>query len=373
MSLPRAASITSTFRRKAGNRVRSAGSVLAGLAAAMCLGACVFGGTGTDTENNVAETNHTVTLTGVSARVTDSTGAPMAGISLRIFDPLYRPDSARSPDAWVRNTAESLVSDTGGYVRLYLKAKGKYVVEGLAAGTTVFFDTLAVADTQSASVYTFRARTVKAYSGKIKLASGMRIDSGRVFVRGTGHSAQVDTAGNYDLGLLPSDVGRMAVGVRFASRPVSVRQAVPSGDGAKPVYTCRDVPVDSAAKLSTPASPVPGTIQDSIRLDTGTVNPALQSCDSLVKGSVISVVSPTARFNDTVKADTVSDPLLVLSGQEKAITMLGTRTMEPVVVSLSQCVPEAGSEHTTYELQLQSTSVSNDILVRDVAEKCLVK
>lgn len=368
MSLPRAYPAMKLFRT-ASDRAHSAGAILA----ALCLGACIFGGTGTDTDNSVVD-KHTVTITGVSARVTDSAGAPLVGVSLRIFDPLYRPDSALTPAALVRNSADSLVSDTGGYVRLHLTVPGKFVVEGLDAAKTLFFDTLAVADTQSASVYTFRARVAKSCKGKVKLASGMRIDSGRVFIRGTGHSVKVDTAGNYDLGILPIDVGRMGLGMRFTSRPVAVRQAVPTGtDTSKQQYTCRDVPKDSAAKLSTPAlQTTPAAIADTAKLDTGTVNPALKACDSLVKGSIISVVGQPEGIGVT-KSDSVPDALLVLSGEQTANTVQGMRIIEPVVVPLNQCVPTAGSENTTYDLQLQSTPVSSDILVKDVAEKCLVK
>ena len=140
MSLPRASTATSFFRAAA-DRANSAGAILA----ALCLGACIFGGTGTDTDNSVADNKkNTVILTGVSARVTDSNGTPLAGVSLRMFDPSYRPDSALAAMDVVRNTAESLVSDTGGYVRLHLVTAGKFVVEGLDAGKTLFFDTLAV-------------------------------------------------------------------------------------------------------------------------------------------------------------------------------------------------------------------------------------
>jgi hypothetical protein len=305
--------------------------------------------------------------------VTDSSGVPLAGVSLRVFDPLYRPDSGTAPLAIVRNAVDSLVSDTGGYVRLHLNGPGKFVVEGMSAGGTLFFDTLAVADTQSASVYTFRTRTAKACKGKIRLASGMRIDSGRVFIRGTRHTVKLDTAGNYDLGLLPTDVGRMGLGLRFASRPVAVRQAVPSGgDSSKKAYTCREVPKDSAAKLVAPAFQSKVESADTVKPDTNTVNPALKSCDSLVKGSVISVVGP-AEAVGPARSDSVPDAYLVLSGELKSNTVQGTRTIEPVVVPLMQCVPNAGTENTTFDLQLQSTSVSSDILVKDVVEKCLVK
>jgi hypothetical protein len=346
---------------------------LAGLAAAaLCLAACIMGGTGTDTENGLTGKDkvNANDLKGISARVTDSLGAPLRGVSLRLFDPAFRPDSGLAPADVVANNPDSLVSDTGGYVRLSLKAAGKFVVEGTEAGKTLFFDTLAVADPKQSAIYTFRARAARAFQGKVMLASGMRVDSGKVFIRGTGRTAKVAADGSYDLGLLPADAIRMALGVRFVSKPVAVRQAVPtpSADTSKrPTYTCKDVPPDSAAKLTSPATAMDPA---AVRLDTGTVSPALKSCDSLIKGSVINVAPPAGSVGPTAAE---ASNLLVLSGPATTSTVTGMKTVEPVVVPLAQCVPTAGTENTTYAVQLQSSGAAGNLLVGDVAEKCLAK
>jgi len=144
--------------------------------AALCLSACIIGGTGTDTENgmtNNSKNQDPNSLEGITARVTDSAGKPLAGVTLGLFDPAYRPDLGPAPEAVVANKPESLVSDTGGYVRLSLKAAGKYVVEGVSQGKTLFFDTLAVPDLQRSAIYTFRARAQFAFRGKVRLTSGL--------------------------------------------------------------------------------------------------------------------------------------------------------------------------------------------------------
>ncbi len=342
-----------------------------------CLSGCIFGGTGTDTENNIVDnkTKEGVVLsgTGVSARVTDSAGVPLIGVHLKLFDPNFRPDSGQTPVSVVKSLAASLVSDSAGYVNLDLIAAGKFVVEGSAGGVILFYDTLAVAELGKPVLTTFRTRSVKAFQGKARLVSGMRIDSGWVFIRGTDKAVKVDTAGYYDLGLLPADVGRMAVGMRFASKPVSVRQAMPaSTDTAKHEYVCKDAPADSAAKLARPGAVNAAQFDTASKLDTGTVSPALKACDSLAKGSVITVSSQPAGATG-MKADSVPAALLVLSGEQKVPSVQGTRTVDAVVVPLALCVPNAGSENTTYELLLQSTTLSSDILVKDVAAKCLEK
>ena len=82
---------------------------LAGLAAAaLCLAACIMGGTGTDTENGLTGKDkvNANDLKGISARVTDSLGAPLRGVSLRLFDPAFRPDSGLAPADVVANNAE---------------------------------------------------------------------------------------------------------------------------------------------------------------------------------------------------------------------------------------------------------------------------
>jgi hypothetical protein len=345
---------------------------------------CVFGGTGTDTENGVTENNDKntgVVITGITARVVDGEGSPIKGVTLHLFHPDYRPDQKDPLASVLRDPAKALVSDSGGYVKLPLTAFGKFVVEGVLAGQTLFYDTLAVPDTASASLFTFRIRALRIFAGKVKLASGMRIDSGAVFIRGTARFVKLDTAGNYDLGILPSDVARMAVGIRFASSPISVKEATivskpdslgPAADTAKPVYTCKDVPKDSADRIAAPASSLPATDTATapVKVDTASVNPALKSCDSLQRGQVVNVVSDETKRT----GDSTGTPVIILQNPTQSTSFYGNKELSnPYVVSYDACVLSAGQESTSFDLQLQATAAGSDILIKDIAEKCLVK
>ncbi|MDB5048328.1 MAG: hypothetical protein JWO30_1399 [Fibrobacteres bacterium] len=345
------------------------------LASALLWG-CILGGTGTDTENGVAD-NNKVDITGISARVVDGEGTPLAGISLNLYIPAFRPDSGAAPASLLIEAAKAMVSDSKGYVTIQLKAAGKYVVEGVSAGKTVFFDTLAVPDVKNSTLFTFRTRAVRDFKGKVRLISGMRIDSGSIFIRGTGRFAKVDSAGNYDLGSLPQDIGRMAVGMRFASSPTSVREVTetqPVAINMPVTYTCKEVSKDSAARISTPkaqfavstdtAMPVPA------KLDTSKVNLALKSCDTLSQGSVINVVTPTGTPG---KIDNVGVPLLVVKDAMPVTSVYGTHIESALVVPYAECIPMAGQEKTSFDVQLQPTASTSDILIQDVADRCLAR
>ncbi|HKP96478.1 MAG TPA: hypothetical protein VJ385_12040 [Fibrobacteria bacterium] len=345
---------------------------------------CVLGGTGTDTENGIkdAENPDVVSITGVSARVVDGNGAPLKGVALHLYLPGFRPDSGLAPASLLADTAKALVSDSAGYVTIRLSAAGKFVVEGVSAGQTVFFDTLAVPSVTSSTLFTFRTRSVRGFKGKVKLASGMRIDSGSVFIRGTARHAKVDPAGGYDLGSLPEDVDRMAVGIRFVSSPTSVRQVTEVHnlpgvqDTSKFIYACKDVPKDSAEKIAVPAF-LAGGGADTLKplgasLDTSKVNSALKSCDSLPKGSVINVVSPAAGTSKNMPAG-AGVPLLVVKDAVPVTSISGTHLNAAVVLPYAECVPEAGRETTSFDLQVRPEGAVSDLLIKDVADKCLVK
>jgi hypothetical protein len=293
-------------------------------------------------------------------------------VTLRLYLPGYRPDSGHAPDSLVRN-AKGLLSDSAGLVTIRLKAAGKFVVEGLLAGQTVLYDTLAVPDTLTSTLFTFRTRTVRSFKGKVKLASGMRIDSGAVFLRGTSRWVKLGAAGDYDLGSLPEDVGRMALGLRFTSSPTSVQEVTEtllpgSADTGMTTFTCKDVPKDSAARISaTPATAPTTEVGMLTKLDTSKVNSALKSCDTLPKGSVINVVSAGAFGNK----DSAGVPLLVVKAAMPVVAVNGTHLAAAVVVPYATCVPSAGQEKTSFDVQVQASGTVSDILVKDVADKCL--
>lgn len=353
---------------------------LALAAASVLLWGCIMGGTGSDTENGVTGENphpDVVSLQGISARVVDGSGMPLQGIFLNLYPPSYRPDSAQAPVSPLADPAAALVTDSDGYAGIALKSAGTFVIEGRSAGQIVFFDTLPVPDLKATASFTFRTRQVRSFRGKVRLASGMRIDSGTVFIRGTARSVKVDAEGGYDLGVLPEDVGRMAVGMRFASSPTVVREVTeirgqPGVMDTVVVYACNEVPKDSAVKIASPSAltwdSASAGIPARTSLDTSKVNTALKSCDSLPKGSVINVVSPAA---GTAKTDSAGVPLLVVKSATPVTSVIGTSYNAAQVVPYAQCVPAAGREKTSFEVALQPSGSGGDLLVTDVAGKCL--
>lgn len=354
MSLRR---VIASFRAAARRHARPAG-----ILAALCLSGCLAGGgTGTDTEN------------GIAARVTDSLGAPLAGVLLRLYYPDYRPDSGQVAADPVADEYRRMETDERGYAYFNLKAAGKFVVEGIspAQGNTMFFDTLAVSDLRQKAGFTFRVRSAKAFQGKVRLASGMRIDSGRVFIRGTGVVCRVDSAGGYDLGLLPVDIERMAIGARLTSSPVAVLKAMPIKNSqgtdtlTKSGYACTALSADSAGKVVQPARS--GTQPDAVsRLDTAHVDSALKSCGPLQPGSVINYTGASAPVVSMDGAPSVN--LLVIKAADTT-NYTSPKTLEPVVVPLSQCVAAPGKETTVFDVDV----VGNDLAVGDVAQSCLTQ
>ncbi|HLP42660.1 MAG TPA: hypothetical protein VK465_14215, partial [Fibrobacteria bacterium] len=172
-------------------------SLIRVLLSAALLSACM-GGTGTDTDNGMKE--NTVTLgdyNGTAARVVDSDGRPIAGVAIILHTPGYRPDSG-APEPLVLEPSRPLVTDSQGYSRFDLMSPGKFVVEGRLGAATLFFDTLAVADARSLAVYTFRARPTTSAKGRVRLASGLKVVSGAVFLRGTARWSPLDSAGVYE-------------------------------------------------------------------------------------------------------------------------------------------------------------------------------
>lgn len=360
--------------------MRRIGLAGAAVLTALWLGGCIFGGTGSDTENGVAENNNTVELTGVTARVVDAEGKPLGNVNLFLFAPEYRPDAGKAPASVLEDTAKPPVTDSLGYVSLSLKAPGKFVVEGVSEGRTLFFDTLAVPDVKVAAPFTFRVRATAAFSGKVKLMSGMRIDSGTVFIRGTSRKALLDSAGNYNLGSLPADVARMAVGLRYSASPTYVQESKQVMNGPismTPAYDCRDVPKDSTARIievtdKTPAHAGADSVQTRSKDDSTKLNSALTACDSLPTGSVVNVVSRDVSVT-THTSDTTAVPVLVLVDEKQVTSVFGKTTLPAQVIPYAECVPSAGRETTSYDLQLQPAGAANNLLIKDVAAKCLEK
>lgn len=368
---------------------------LAAAALAVVLGGCIFGGTGTDTPDSVTSgVLDSANSLGLTARVVDSSGHPVAGVTLAVYDTGFRPDAGKAQIGLLPDAAKALVTDLAGRVDIPLIKSGVFILEGSRGGETLLFDTLRIGNPKAAIRIDFAVRKVKAYKGKVKLASGMHVDSGAVFIRGTGRWAKVGADGSYDLGALPIDAVRMAIGMRYAATPTSVREINQTVikhdtsivDTTHPVtvlkdtikYVCKDVPRDSAIKSLSPAFTAKA---DSIKVDTGKtvraaaaldtihVNAALKSCDSLPTGSVVNVRVPdTTRNPAGTKIDSVSVPFIVVNPTNPNPQFPNDVKQ---VVSYSQCVEMPGTERTTFAVQFLPTDSGNDLAVGDLAGACV--
>ncbi len=368
------------------------------MALASLLVGCIIGGTGTDTENGVTDTKNNQSALSITARIVDTSGNPVAGVVLTAVQSSFRPDSVHPT---VINYAVSndtnqkeVVSNTQGRVGFNLSTSGTYIVEGSKAGQKLFFDTLRIADVKIGQTLTFHVRPLHKFQGRVKLASGMRIDSGKVFIRGTSLAVNVDAAGAYNLGLLPFDISKMAIGLRFHSSPtgvVEIRQSlilravdtlapvvllpVVSGSASfMVVYTCTEAPKDSSGKLlfdSAPISLDTGNAAGGVLLkDSIRVSAALRSCDSIRGGTLVNLrpleASPTilSRISGGLN-DSVNGSFLVPSLLDAPATPSADQ-----VVPYAHCVNATGAEKSTLDIKLEETLLGTDLSVRDLDSAC---
>lgn len=365
---------------------------LAWVPAALLL-ACI-GGTGTDTDNGV---NPNLTdgplhgFSGTAVRVADPEGNPLTGVDLYIHTPGYRGDTG-APEDLLLDSVKVPRSDSLGYARFNLARPGRYVVEARLAGAALFFDTIAVADVKSLSVYTFLRRPSVPAKGAVRLESGLRVVSGTVFVRGTGRFARLDSAGGYDLGLLPGDVERLAIGLSYRAVVQEARIAEQKLDtskpasvnGTTPVYTCREVSVDSAARFASrdagtgqipPATMDSGSFvsRDTAKLDTARLSALERSCDSLSGGTVIAVKSQVqGPVSIPARTDSSTTSYIAVGGgvSEGSISNNEKNGTAQELVPLNGCVATPGLATTSYEVDLVPSSTGSDLFVGDVADKC---
>src|SRR5690606_11283828 len=218
------------------------------------------------------------------------------------------------------------------------------------------------------------------FAGKVRLASGMRIDSGTVFIRGTDRWAKVDPAGHYDLGLLPVDAGRMAIGLRYAASPTGVREVTQTDTSEglvsvgvpvpPPVYACTDLEGASAkAALSGSRAPVGGAEGGGdTESNTPKVDAAVHSCDSLASGTVVKV-NPLESDSPVTgeKRDSLAIAVIVINETTTGYASLSA----PRIVSYAECVAAAGGEQTLFGAQVRASAQGNDLLIGDIADKCL--
>jgi hypothetical protein len=346
------------------------------VAALLC--GCLFGGTGTDTDNGVGP-NQSLSTGNISARVLGADGKPIANVSFAVSDPLFRPDSGKAQANLWTDSVHAPVSNAKGFAAFTMLKEGTYVLEGSSGGKVVFFDTLKEVNLKVVTSITFTTRESKAFKGKVKLVSGMHVDSGAVFIRGTRRWVKVDASGSYDLGILPIDVARMGVGIRYSSSPTAVLEVNQSQTISEAVkYTCKDVSKDTLNKALSPS--FPGSL-DSAKdtaqatraansLDTVKINAAVNSCDTVPKGALLTVkVEDPQQPVSTMKKDSVSVPYIV-TGAGDSIYVTYKEISYDHVILFNQCVEAPGVEKTTFGIELQPTDDGSDLLVGDLADKC---
>jgi hypothetical protein len=370
-------------------RLRAASIRLASAGVAGFLLAACIGGTGTDTDNGIVRGGDKGPLsgTGTAARVVDASGNPLPGVTVSLHRPDFHPDSSAEVDL-VLDSVKAPVTDSDGYVKFNLIQPGAYVVEASRGDAVLLFDTLVVADVKALAAFTFIARPGRDVEGHVRLASGLQVASGSIFIRGTSRRSALDPAGGYDLGTLPSDVALMSIGLTYRAIAVEARVAEQKDTARgspvtttppKPAFVCREVAVDSAARLGSASGLAskdsfgnPTFISpDTVKLDTARVNAVSRSCDSLPGGTVIAVRTPAPGWEMKATKDSVTTNLIVVD-PANGYALPASGTLPPAkLVPLNGCVANPGTVSTTYEVRLQSTTSGADLHVGDVADQCL--
>lgn len=198
---------------------------LLGVAATACALYGCMGGTGTDTENGVY----------VSAQVVDSSGEPVANVDVSILDLSARIDSTQSSPLY---QDVMLTTDDSGRVNFFLKKNGSYMAAGKRGDSVLFIDTLKT-KVPSGTPHspgglgnpTFLVETPVAAKGKVRMASGLQVDTGRVILRGTKLMSSLKDSGTYDLGWLPPGAQKTAVTIVYEGRKREARYVKVSAKG----------------------------------------------------------------------------------------------------------------------------------------------
>lgn len=186
--------------------------------AAFILAACM-GGTGTDTDNGLAES-------GWHLRFEDGDGVPQAGVTVLALPADWIPTgpAAAAESSWPTASVTATTSEEG-WARLPFAEAGDYRVEVLGPdGASLGFAGLSVTDTGRSDTLRLSRQPSRNLQGTLVLASGLTIDSGKVFLRGTRHAARVDAFGFYDLGALAPPAEAWTLELSYRARPLVIRE-----------------------------------------------------------------------------------------------------------------------------------------------------
>jgi hypothetical protein len=217
-----------------------------------------MGGTGTDTDNGVAES-------GWHIRMEDGEGAPMPGVLLAAFSTSYLAEPG--PGQGVVETGQTWDSTSSvwdaaivgatsevGWARLRFLSPGTYRVEAMGQdGSSLGFTTLAVEDTGRSDTLQFSRQGLRTIRGKIDLASGLILDSGRVYFSGTRHAAKVNGQGLFDLGTLAEGISAWPLELSYRARSSVVREITLESTLRKDSMPGLAVPMDTPEGCTDPA------------------------------------------------------------------------------------------------------------------------
>jgi hypothetical protein len=187
-----------------------------------------MGGTGTDTENGVY----------VSAQVVDADSNPVRNVDISVLDLQARSDSSGNSPLY--DTSAMLTTNESGRVFFFLKKNGTYMAAGKRGDSVLFIDTLRTkAPTQvpgspgGLGNPTFMVETPVRANGKVRLNSGLVVDTGRVMLRGTKIISSLRDSGSYDLGWLPSTAQKTSVTIVYKGRDRTQRFVKVSAKGSQ--------------------------------------------------------------------------------------------------------------------------------------------
>lgn len=187
-----------------------------------------MGGTGTDTENGVY----------VSAQVVDSSGDPVRNVELSVLELGARADSVVNDPVWQDETTR-LTTDNTGTAFFTLKKGGTYMTSGKRGDSVVFIDTLRVRTPDDGTTGgglgspQFLVESPVRATGRIRMLSGLEVDSGQVMLRGTRITSNVGDSGAYNLGWLPRSAQQTVVTITYSGRAREQRFVKLSAQGGQ--------------------------------------------------------------------------------------------------------------------------------------------
>jgi hypothetical protein len=258
----------------------------AGIGLLACALSGCMGGTGTDTENGIV----------VTARVVNASGTPAQGVEVTVLPANARGDSLGENPLVNPNTP--LVTDSNGYIYVILKSPGVYVAEGRRADTALFIDSLRTQQGTASTVgfsngQVFVVEPSLRAIGKIRMLSGFRADSGRVFLRGTKLQSPVGMDGSYDLAWLPLSAETMTITVVYSSKPSATRYVRVAEQGGSLVVFAPSGATRCLTDSATATIPV-DTIPGSLASPSDVAGLVGNACAGTTTGTLVQVLKSDA-------------------------------------------------------------------------------